>query len=296
MNPPTHNFEDIQDRLLKLEKQNRRFKQLGAVASVFAAVIVIMGQVPTNKIVEGNEFILRDDNGQVRAKLSMDVPLGSVPGYPASPRLVLIDEKGKQRVQLDGGALIPGLTLNDTQGHSRGRFILALETGELFFSDEHGTPKARIGENGVTASDINANRLNVEDESGKTRARLFVTKRDTTTMTLPGMTQPVPVTFNPTAMLALYDEKGQAVGMLEDDSITFSKSHVSLMGGVLSLGDQTSAVVISPYSVDLFDEQGFAATLGRKALVTPRTGETQLRSAASLVMFDKNKNVIWKAP
>ncbi len=38
------------------------------------------------------------------------------------------------------------------------------------------------------------------------------------------------------------------------------------------------------------------ATLGRSALVTPRTGETQMRSAASLVMFDKNKNVIWKAP
>jgi hypothetical protein len=106
----------------------------------------------------------------------------------------------------------------------------------------------------------------------------------------------MPVTANPKPMLALYDEKGQATGMLDDDSITFTKSHVSLAGGVLSIGDQTSGVVVSPYSVGLFDEQGFEATLGRSSLVTPRTGETQLTSAASLVMFDKNKNVIWKAP
>jgi hypothetical protein len=54
--------------------------------------------------------------------------------------------------------------------------------------------------------------------------------------------------------------------------------------------------VVSAYSVGLFDEQGYEATLGRRALATPRTGETQMRSAASLVMFDKKKNVIWKAP
>jgi hypothetical protein len=31
-------------------------------------------------------------------------------------------------------------------------------------------------------------------------------------------------------------------------------------------------------------------------MVTPRTGETHKTSAASLVLFDKDKNVIWKAP
>lgn len=97
-------------------------------------------------------------------------------------------------------------------------------------------------------------------------------------------------------MLAFYDEKAEVSGMVDDDSIGFVKSHVSLAGGVLSLGDQNAGIVVSPYSVGLFDEQGYQAMLGRSALVTPRTGETQMRSAASLVMFDKNKNVIWKAP
>jgi hypothetical protein len=62
------------------------------------------------------------------------------------------------------------------------------------------------------------------------------------------------------------------------------------------IGDIPPSVVISRYNVGLFDENGFEAELGRTDLVTPRTGETQKRSAASLVLFGKDKNVIWKAP
>jgi hypothetical protein len=188
-----HDFESLHDRVVRLENQNRRLKQLGVAALFGAALFLLVAQAPTKKTVEANEFILRDDGGNIRA-------------------------------------------------------------------------------------------------------RLFVTEKTTTTMTIPGMTSPMPVTMNPKPTLVLYDDKGQVGGMLEDDSIAFLKSHVSLMGGVLTIGDQTSGVVVSRYSVDLFDEQGFAATLGRKALTTPRTGETQLTSAASLILFDKNKNVIWKAP
>jgi hypothetical protein len=49
-------------------------------------------------------------------------------------------------------------------------------------------------------------------------------------------------------------------------------------------------------TVELTDAQGFQSTLGATALVTPKTGETHKTSAASLVMFDKKQNVIWKAP
>jgi hypothetical protein len=193
MNSHPSGFADLQERLLKLETANRRLKRLGTAALIAAVSLVVMGQAPSKKTVEANEFILRDDSGNIRAKL-------------------------------------------------------------------------------------------------------FVTAKTTTNMTLPGLTEPVPVTLNPKPMLALYDQKGQTGGILDDDSISFLKSHVSIVGGILTMGDQTAGAVISPYSMGLFDEQGFSVTLGRSALVTPRTGETQMRSAASLVMFDKNKNVIWKAP
>jgi hypothetical protein len=193
MDSQSQNFEDVRARLLKLEKQNRRIKQLGAAVLMIPVLLLVMGQAPSKKTVEANEFILKDDDGNIRA-------------------------------------------------------------------------------------------------------RLFVTAKNTTNMTIPGIAEPVPMTSNPKPTLALYDEKGQVSAGLDDDSINFYKSHVSLAGGVLSIGDQSAGVVVSAYSVGLFDEQGFEATLGRRALATPRTGETQMRSAASLVLFDKNKNVIWKAP
>jgi hypothetical protein len=193
MNSLPPGLEDLQERLVKLEQQNRQFKQFGVAALVLPALLLLLGQAPLKKTVEANEFILRDDGGTIRAKL-------------------------------------------------------------------------------------------------------FVTAKNTTNLSIPGYGESVPVTSNPKPMLALYDEKGQPSGMLDDDSVTFVKSHVSLGSGILSIGDQTSGVVVGRYSVGLFDEQGFEAALGRRALVTPGNGETQLTSAASIVMFDKNKNVIWKAP
>src|SRR5713101_1699566 len=193
MNSNPARFEELERRLLSVEKQNTRLKRIGAALLVLVTSLVVMGQAPPKKTVEANEFILRD-------------------------------------------------------------------------------------------------------ESGSIRARLFITAKSTTNMNIPGISTPMPVTINPKATLALYDEKEQVSGVLDVDSLNFFKSHVSLGSGALSIGDQNAGVVVSAYSVGLFDEQGYEATLGRRALATPRTGETQMRSAASLVMFDKNKNVIWKAP
>jgi hypothetical protein len=159
-------FADLQDRLLKLETQNRRFKRLGAAALIVVTSLVIMGQAFSKKTVEANEFILRDDSGNIRA-------------------------------------------------------------------------------------------------------RLFMTAKSTATMNIPGVNTPVPVTFNPKATLALYDEKAQVSGILDDDTVSFLKSQVSLGSGTLTMGDESSGLVVSRYSVSLFDGQGYEATLGRRALVTP---------------------------
>jgi hypothetical protein len=153
-----------------------------------------------------------------------------------------------------------------------------------------------MGQAGPSKKTVEATEFILRDDNGNIRARLFVTEKRTTKVTIPGIADPVPVTLNPRPTLAFYNEKGEPVGIIDDDSLSFFKSHVSLSSGVLSIGEQTNAVVISPYSVGIYDEQGYEATLGRRALATSRTGETHLTSAASLVMFDKNKSVVWKAP
>lgn len=303
MNSSPAGFEDLQERIVKLEQQNRRFKQLGAAALIVPALLLLLGQAPSKKTVEANEFVLRDASGNVRARLSV-ATLPSGDAKTSTAQFVLFDTQGSQRTKLDSGfsgTLVGagGAALTLTDGNGKDRVYISADNnqgGVLSLLDQKGLPGAALTTLSAVLPDVNTKELILHDKSGDIRARLFMTEKNTANMTIPGIAQPVPVTFNSKPALALYDEKGQVGGMLDDDSISFFKSHVSLFGGILSIGDQTSGVVVSRYSVGIFDEQGYEATLGSRALATPRTGETQMTSAASLVLFDKNKNVIWKAP
>lgn len=213
-------FATIQGRLLKLERQNRRFKQLGAAALIAAVSLLIMGQASPKKTVEANELILRDSSGNIRARLSMYVPKGAAPSVAAASQLVFFDEKGKQRVVLDGGNSwgIPGLSLYDGQEHLRANFIESDAFGmgsALMLQDEHGNLQTRLNGLGVLATLVQSTRADasefrLQDGHDNTRARLFVTEKHTENMTIPGMDKPVPMTFNPSPVLALYDEKGKA--------------------------------------------------------------------------------------
>jgi len=98
-----------------------------------------------------------------------------------------------------------------------------------------------MGQAAPSKKTAEANEFILRDDNGKIRARLFVTEKRTTKMSIPGIAEPLPVTYNPRPTLALYNEKGEAAGIIDDDSLSFIKSHVSLSGGVLSLGDQTAA-------------------------------------------------------
>lgn len=199
MNSDMRGFEDLRRRIFKLEKQNRRFKQLGVGILAIATVILVMGQAPSKKMVEANEFVLRDDDGNIRA-------------------------------------------------------------------------------------------------------RLFMTKETTTTAKqLLGIDDSTPVKIPPEATLAMYDSTGQTRAILNGSDIAFENAQghlgAELGNGTLALtGENNSFAMLSPYNLNLQDQDGFLATLGVTNIVTPRTGETHRTSAASLILFDKNKNVIWKAP
>jgi hypothetical protein len=187
-------LEDIRARLLRLERQNRRLKQLGTAMLIVFASLSVMGQAPSRKVIEANEFILRDESGNVRARLSMNATL--------NPEMILLDEKGKIKLKLEGG----------------------------------------IGQ----AADIGG-------------------------------------------FVSVFDGLGQERGMLSADTYA---------GGVLSLSEVkgSSFTLLKPGEVTVSDTQGFKAAMGTQELVTPRTGEEHKTSAASLILFDKDKNVLWKAP
>src|SRR5215469_4289893 len=76
---------DINTRLEKPERENRRMKKIGIVGIVFVSVLFIRGQAKTDKVVEANEFRLVDFAGKVRALLSM---------IPSGPELSFYDDHG----------------------------------------------------------------------------------------------------------------------------------------------------------------------------------------------------------
>ena len=118
MEPGTSEWTTVMNRLERLEKQNRRFRQIGAVALVLIGSVLLMGQASPKRTVEANEFLLKDSGGRVRAKLSTE---GNLPG----PSLVLIDAEGKERVRI-------GLTETGTKG---------VVDSSLIFFDDRGNPK-----------------------------------------------------------------------------------------------------------------------------------------------------------
>lgn len=305
-------LEEVRVRLVKLERQNRRLKQMGAVALIAAASLFLMGQASSKKTVEANEFILRDDSSNVRARLSMNVPAGAAPGFPAGPQLVLFDEKGKERVKLMAVAgWDAGLMLYDAEGRNRGSFTEsdAFDIGPvLMLLDKKGNLQTRLRGHEVLTGEIatvqvEAREFIMKDDSGNVRARLAMDRGPTATTDAGPQMVLLDASGKERVKLAaagrdagligltLYDTEGRSRGsFLEIDPLD--------IGPILMLQDKNgnTGTSLNYGQVHVSDEEGFAASLGATELITPRTGETHKTSAASLVLFDKNKNVLWKAP
>ena len=69
-------------------------------------------------------------------------------------------------------------------------------------------------------------------------------------------------------------------------------------GALLGFSDSNgkTRALLGEDGLEISDEEGFQTIIGTTDLVTPRTGETHKTSAASVVLSDKDKKVLWKAP
>jgi hypothetical protein len=93
--------------------------------------------------------------------------------------------------------------------------------------------------------------------------------------------------------LVLYNRSAEEVA-----SINASGDVGDLHLGRVNGSEHLEATVVpdhGPYLV-LTDEAGFRATIGAIDLQTARTGTTHRTSAASVVLFSKDKSVLWSAP
>ena len=151
MSPDPHDFHDLRNRIVNLEKQNRRLKRLGAVALIGVTLVLVMAQAPLKRRVEANEFILNDSSGNVRARLSVaNVGLNSV------PQMVFLDNKGQTNLELDGanGLLGGSVGIFDQQGGHVGGFLANKDGGHLWLSKREGSAsRTEVGPVSVEISD-----------------------------------------------------------------------------------------------------------------------------------------------
>ena len=72
-----------------------------------------------------------------------------------------------------------------------------------------------------------------------------------------------------------------------------------LMPGFVTMQNDKNVVYLQTAegpSVQLIDKEGFETDLGVSSLVTVKTGAQSQTSAASVVLFGKDKKVLWSAP
>ena len=127
----------IEERLGKLERQNRRMKLAGLGAVVIAGAFALMGQAgrvhPSTITATG--FVLVDAQGRERAKLEM---------YKGVPMLILYDAKGKPRAGLGVFSDGPKLGLYDANGKVRAALAAFSDGPGLGLYDAKGKLSAML--------------------------------------------------------------------------------------------------------------------------------------------------------
>lgn len=108
----TPNRAALEQRVARLERQNRRLKQAGAAALILAGVVVLTGgqRGAQDRPAGPEQWAVRDGQGTERAVLGMTAD---------GPALRLRDAGGKDRLWLGVVKDVPGLVLYDAQGRRR---------------------------------------------------------------------------------------------------------------------------------------------------------------------------------
>ena len=119
----------IEQRVAKLEKQNRWMKRAGGLALAAVACVFLMGQgKEKGKAFEVGALIIKDTAGIVRAKLTK-----SADGAPA---LMFFGKAGNPRMVLNGA---PALSLFDKASETRARLSVSADgTPSLTMHDAKG--------------------------------------------------------------------------------------------------------------------------------------------------------------
>jgi hypothetical protein len=245
----------ISERLEKIERENRVLKRIGVVVLSFLAALVIMGQAKPRRTIEAESFILRDSAGRMRAEINMD--------QSGTPALTFYDEH-------------------------EGRGSYFREGDLMFLRKEEFT---RMNATGVTV-----NNQEGHIDLGTEGLRLKITS--TTDPVFGYASLGIDPALNHKGVvgpaLTLFGNKGQGFAQL--DTTDGPRLHLEpgmwegklLPGGFVDITSEGPLVQVS-------DQQGVTAAIGRIELKEKDSGRKVWTPTASVVLLDKDK-IRWSAP
>ncbi len=137
--------DTLTEELARLRARHRRLSWIAALTLVVAyaalvTAVAVFVRTPSSggvRILDARELVLRDDQGTVRAALTLE--------SDGSPTLDLYDRDGKDRARLavraDG---FPGLHLYDENGRARAALFDSSGFAALGFQGGDGRPRALL--------------------------------------------------------------------------------------------------------------------------------------------------------
>jgi len=302
MNEPT--LDKLVQRMDRLERENRwwRCGALLLVVLTAATVLILVltgGTVPKGqgtlnpRIIEAEKFVLKDANGRVRGVL------GDVFGFGEDASGAVKDYRGLGNYGLylygsDGrflaglGTIFAGRPYEETRLQLRGRereHFVSLTVGEnteLEIHDKNTDSSAylRVRE-GIASLDLSATEQTHEAAERENREW---TKKFRAAKTLE-------------EKLFISNEPIHGISARLFASI-YGTSVLELVRGSYTRGGiKFSLLKEGQAALRLADEKGNErAVLGHIKLERPATGVTEEHPTSSLVLFNKDGKVIWKAP
>ncbi len=142
MHKSESNAANLEERIQRIERQNRRFKQLTCAALVALGVLVLMGQAPVKgRTVEAETIILKDADGKVRARMETKAQ---------GVLLRLFDKNEQRREELMVGDKGAYITLGDSTGRPRMMFGVHGE------GDDDEASLAMNGKDGKSGTELRA--------------------------------------------------------------------------------------------------------------------------------------------
>jgi len=259
----------------------------GALSVWFLMPPSVLAQDEVPKVIEAQEFRVVDDEGRMRAKLGLGTLRNLGVGYPEETHLLIFDEEGEERLKLveSGGfsyIKASDFRVVDDEGRMRARLGFSdlgyREETRLLFFDKEG--EDRIALVNTERGDLGSGketRLSFFDEKGDARIELISQEGDRVGDFL---------------YITIQESRTSARATLTEEGFTMHQRPGTLNGGIaLSLSNEGIP------SIQLLDQDGnLRAVLGTTELKNNRTGSTEIRAVSSLVLFDEEGNVVWKAP